>query len=115
MWQCHPQRKGTRMIPHSITETNLSVLVEGRMRVIPRNSPNFTKLREELRKPSPNVKKVKELLDIPSFIAKMTFGRVQIGEKEILFDGEEVPAYAAMRILKHVEEGDSIQPLAALL
>lgn len=103
------------MIPHSITANSISILIDYRMRVIPSTSPNFKMIRDELRKKDPDIKKLKAWIDIPTFIAKVTVGRIRISADEVYFKNEKVNNYAATRLLAHLEAGDSIEPLAKML
>lgn len=102
-------------VPHSITQSSISVLVDYRMRVVPASSINFVALRDELRKPEPNMRRVKELVDIPTFIAKVTIGRIRISDDEVYFRDVKVASYAGKRLLEHLAAGDPIEPLAKLL
>jgi hypothetical protein len=103
-------------IPHSITANSISVLIDYRMRVIPKSSVNFDAIRAELGKgEKADIGKLKSLVDIPSFIARVTAGRIRVSDDEVYFKSEKVNSYAAQRLLEHLRDGDSIEPLAKLL
>lgn len=106
------------MIPHSITDKSISVLIDFQMRVVPASSINFGAIRDLLRSKKDDaatLKRLKQMVDIPTFVAKVSVGRIRIGADEVFFKDAQVGGYAATRLLQHLEAGDPIEPLCRLL
>lgn len=107
------------MINYTISPKGISLVVDSRMRVIPVGSLNYNSLREALKTKAP-IDVIRSLIDIPSFISKFTFGRVQIGTspngaEQVQFDGEPVHSVIADRLIDLVTEGFDVEPLARFL
>ena len=98
-----------------ISDRSITVIIGGRTRSIPASSANYDALKEALKAPEPDIDLVKQLVDIPSFIAVQTNGRVQVSNDEVRLDGKPVHGLITTRILAHLHEGISITPLTNFL
>jgi transcriptional regulator with XRE-family HTH domain len=58
---------------------------------------------------------LRDLVDIPSFIAKVTEGRVQVSDNQVRFDGKPIEGHIADRLMGLLREGMDIRPLARFL
>ncbi|MDW9491742.1 hypothetical protein [Sinorhizobium meliloti] len=103
------------MLPHRISDRSLSVLVDGRFRTITNQAINFDAIVALLRSGEATEDAVRDLIDIPTFIKKATFGRVEITEGEVVFNGIVQSGYMADRILQHLHAGVDIGPYARFL
>ncbi|MBB5276286.1 hypothetical protein HNR26_002338 [Rhizobium rosettiformans] len=103
------------MLPHRISGRSLSVLVDGRFRTITNQAVNFDTIVDLLRSGTATEDEVRDLIDIPTFIKKATFGRVEVTEGEVIFNGLPQTGYMAERILKHLHAGLDIGPYARFL
>lgn len=102
-------------VPYSITGSTISVLIDNRPRVIPSSSPNFQALAAELRKSQHDVELLKELADLKRFVAKASFGKVQINNDEVRYQGTVVHGVIAERLLELMQAGHDVEPLARFL
>jgi hypothetical protein len=102
------------MVPYTITPNGVSLVIDNRMRTIPRSGLNFDKVIDALKTKAP-LDLLRSLVDVPSFIAKATFGRVQIGGDQVRFDGEPVKTVIADRLLALIEQGLDVEPLARFM
>lgn len=110
---------------YTITPNTISIFLDNYPRVIHRNAINFTRVEATLRqlgKITPNdtdyknwLTHLRELLDIPSFIAKVTAGRVSVGDAGVMFDGKQVHGVIAKRLVDMLQQGLDIVPLARFL
>lgn len=105
---------GPVKIPYTITNASISVLLDSKMRIVHASNPVFRELREAL-KTGAQLDEIRSLVDIPSFFAKKTFGRVAVSDKEVRFDGQTVHGAIANRIVEFIMSGDDIEPLALFL
>lgn len=103
------------MLPHRISDRSLSVLVDGRFRTITNQAINFDAIVDLLRSGEATEDAVRDLIDIPSFIKKRTFGRVEVTDGEVVFNGMVQSGYMADRILQHLHAGVDIEPYARFL
>lgn len=112
-------------VPCTITAKSISILLDGQMRVIPRTQPNFLKIDKLLKKingpkavfetdksRAKKVDKLRELLDIPVYVEKVTAGRVRVTDKGVLFNGAPIHNTIAKAIMRLMKEGYDVTPLA---
>lgn len=99
---------------YTITPKGVSLVLDGRMRTVPKNSMNYEKLIAAI-KSKAALDVIRNMVDIPSFIAKVTAGRVQVGMGEVRFDGEPVKNVIAERLLSLLTQGLDVEPLARFL
>lgn len=97
----------------------INVLIDGRARAVDNTHPNFNALKDAIKKGAPtgtfDLDLIRSLIDIPSFVAKATVGRVQIGGDRVLFDGNEIKGFYVTRLIAMLQEGLPIEPLARYL
>lgn len=109
------------MIAYTITPSSVNLLLHGRMRTLNSTHPNFSAVREALKNyglygASPELEaRIADLVDIPQFIAKVTAGRVKVGDNAVYFDDREVHGVIAKRLLGMLGQGFNISPLARFL
>lgn len=103
------------MFTYRISPKSISIILDSRSRVIPSTHMNYERIKELLKSPEPDLDAIRDLLDIPRFIALVTDGRVQVSNDKVLIDGEEAPEVISSRILGHLHDGLSIQPLTRFL
>lgn len=98
-----------------ISDKSITVVIGGRVRSVSASSVNFPKLRDALKQKPQDLDLIKDLVDIPSFIARETHGRVSVSNDEVRFENKPVHGVIATRILSHLREGIDISPLANFL
>lgn len=113
------------MIPVTITSDSINLFLDGRMRTISKTHLNYDAVRRELQlinasdeagfHPGHDLSHLRELVDIPSFIARITEGRVKIGDAGVMFDGEPVKGVIADRLVDMLQQGFNVRPLARFL
>lgn len=108
----------------TLTPTSINILLDGRMRTISKTHMNFDAVVDIVRQigktTDPFVQcdkmdALRELIDIKSFIARVTEGRVQIGDTSVQFDGAPVHSVVATRLVKMLGEGFDVRPMARFL
>jgi len=101
---------------YTITPRSINVLVDGRPRAVDASSPNFEPLKAELKKGvEASLDVIRELADLPRFLALSTAGRVQVGGEEIRFDGKPIAGIYVDQTLALLREGFDIAALAHYL
>lgn len=109
------------MIPVTITPQSINLFLDGRMRTISKTHINHGAVRDALKRLSASddhevyLDQLRKLVDIPSFIAKVTEGRVKVGDAGVMFDGERVKGVIADRLLSMLQNGFDVRPLAKFL
>ncbi len=104
-----------------ISDKSITVVLDGKVKVVHANAANFNKLQEALKKPAgvanftPNLDLIRDLVDISSFIVRETHGDVDVSDNQVRYKGEKVEGVIVTRILAHLKEGYSIAPLANFL
>jgi len=117
MMQLTANSKGATALnlPYSVTGNTISVLSQGRMRVLDRSSINFIPLSEALRKPTHDLDLINDLVDVGRFVARASFGAVQIGDDAVRWNGVKVHNVVADRLLDLLRAGHDMTPLANFL
>lgn len=98
-----------------ISAKSITIIIGGRVRTVNANSVNYPRLREALADEVQDLDLIKNLSDMPKFIALETHGRVTVNAGEVRFDGTAIHSTLTKRILQHLTEGISIAPLANFL
>lgn len=110
-------------IPHTLTPTSLALVLDSRHRQLDKSHINFNTVKETLLKvlatteadAGPLLDRLRELIDIPSFIAKITEGRFQVSANEVRYDGAPIHGHVAERLLWLLGAGGDIRPLLRFL
>jgi len=102
-------------LPFAVSPRSISVLLDNRWRSIDASHANYKALYEALKAPVKDLDLIRRLIDIPSFIAKASFGRVQVGGDSVRFDGKDISGVYVQRLLDLLRDGFDIEPLARYL
>jgi len=102
--------------PHIILDNSINVMIDNRMRIIDSTHINYRAIRAwfEINSNS-SLDELRRLVDIPSFIAQVTEGRVQVGDGEVRFDDKPIHGVISDRLVAMLRDGLPIQPLARFL
>lgn len=106
--------------PYTLTPNALNVMVGSRMRTIDKSHVNFEQVLEVLRtwanweREAEAIAYLSDLVDIPSFVAKITEGRIQIGDG-IRFDGKPIEGVIVTRMMEMYKAGFDVRHLARFL
>lgn len=108
----------------TITPNSINLLLAGRMRTVDRTHPNFLTILETVKEyqraqnddfRADAISALQELVDIPSFISRVTEGKVQVGDDAVYYDGKKVHSVVADRILAQYRDGFDIRPLVRFM
>lgn len=102
------------MIPYTMTPKGISVLINNRPRIISTDHINYTACFEALK--SGDIEALATLVDIPAWVAQVTFGKVAIGEDmSVRYEG--VPLHNTMtdRLISMLKQGLNPEPIAKFM
>lgn len=107
----------------TITPNSINLLLDGRMRTIDKTHANYAVLRTCIKayqmsghdRRDAIVSEIKNLIDIKTFIARVTEGRVQISDDTVLYDGVKTHNVIAQRLLSMLGDGFDVKPLARFM
>jgi hypothetical protein len=103
-------------IPYTISPgKSVSLFLNGRYKTVPASSANYKALVAALSQDVKDIDLICELADISTFIAKKTFGAVQISDDKVRWNGQDVHGVIVDRILQHLKLGLELTPLANFL
>lgn len=108
------------MFAYTLTSNSINLYIRGKSRTVDKTHANYDAIREKL-KTKPVVPSgswlagLDDLIDVRSFVAKVTEGRVQVSEDNVHIAGKPAPAYAGERVLEMLREGFDIKPLCRFL
>lgn len=123
-------------VPATITGKSINILLDGRMKTIPKGHVNFSKIEKLLKdlnalESAPvgwrdafrsrdaaikkRMKRLRELLDIPAYVEKMSAGRVKVTDKGVMFNDTPMHNAITEQLMKLVREGQDVAPLAHFL
>ena len=100
------------MFAYTITPNRINLLLSGRARTIDKSHINYQKVRSALVSMNtvPDqreqiISEIKDMVDIPAFVARITCGRVQLSNDAVAFDGKQVKSVIADRLLELLHGG----------
>lgn len=123
------------MMPFTVTPKSITFVLDNRLRHLDTSHTNFEAVKARLKTiqyteielmnrsstvdgdatPLPSIPELldglRDLVDIPSFIAKVSLGRVKVSDDKVLFDGTQVHGHIAERLLGLLREGFDVRPL----
>lgn len=103
-------------VPYSITPDAIMVVLGSTPRIVSSTNLNFNALRAALLDPNGhNLTLIEELADVRKFIAKKSFGRVQVSDTEIRYDGVKINNHTTERVLDMLRKGYDLTPVGNFL
>lgn len=112
------------MINSIITPTSISLIIDNVHRVIDDTHCHFYAVKDALVRygeattvydEQEILDEIRDLVDIRTFIARVTEGRVEVSDNEVRFDGVPVKGVIAERLIHIIREGLDVRPLARFL
>lgn len=101
-------------IPAIITESTVSVMLDGQMRVLEMTHPNYDKVRSAL-KGGASEAEIASLIDIATAVEDFGEGRVTVEHGVVMYDGNALHNTMTNRIMDMMREGFNIQPMLLFL
>jgi len=101
-------------IPAIVTESTVSVMLEGQMRVLEMTHPNYDKVRNAL-KTGASETEILSLIDIATAVEDFGEGRVTVEHGVVLYDGNPLHNTMTDRIISMMSEGFNISPMLMFL
>ena len=93
------------MFPFTLTDRGITVFMDGKPRMFSNTHPSFQKICDAVDSGEDDL--VRELVDVKANVAKMSLGRVQIIDNQILVAGRQVTGRLVERILEMVTRGSN--------
>jgi hypothetical protein len=106
------------MLSFTIGRASISIMIDGEFNTVDKSAHNYEALRDELQKPEDrrDIALIKNLISTKKMIEAFSYGRVQITEDEqVLFDGQQITNYLALRMLQILDEGFDVTPFAKFM
>lgn len=106
------------MISYTIGRASISIMIDGEFNTVPKDAHNYEALKAELQKPEDerDVALIKNLLSTKKMIEAFSYGKVQITEDEqVLYEGNPITNYLAIRMLQILGEGYDVTPFAKFM
>lgn len=104
------------MLPYTLTDTSLTVVIDCVPYVIPSSHPNFAQVIELIGQDADG-ETIRPLIDLPKAIESFMQGNVEIRDRVVYYKGTECHNYLAQHILRFMEAQDPalVTPLVAFL
>lgn len=99
----------------SIGPNSISLYVDGDYFQVEKSHANYEPVLAALRKNPRDQREILGLVDMPRFICKVSAGRVEVSEDEILFSGQKVSGYMVDRMMEMAKSGDEIESWALFM
>jgi hypothetical protein len=93
------------MFPFTLTDRGITVFMDGKPRMFSNTHVSFQKICDAVDSGDDDL--VRELVDVKATVAKMSLGRVQIVDNQILVAGRQVTGRLVERILEMVTRGSN--------
>ncbi len=101
-------------IPAIITESTVSVMLDGQMRTLETGHPNYDKVRTAL-KTGATEDAILSLIDVATAVEDFGEGRVTVEHGVVLYDGNPLHNTMTTRIISMMSEGFNITPMLLFL
>lgn len=101
--------------PYTVTEGNITILIDGAMNKIPRTHAGFAALSEHLKTNDHDGDLILQLLDKRSAMSRLTAGRVKVVGNTVFFKGEPLHSTLANKLITMMDEGYDGEPLARFM
>jgi len=106
----------TKRITGTITGNRITCVIDGRFRSFSMASDQGQKLAEALKRVPQDIDEIRKLGDVASYISAMSFGRVEVDDRDRLrLDGEIVDFGMTSHFLRVLREGFDIDPLVKFI
>lgn len=101
--------------PYTVTEGNITILIDGSMNKIPRTHAGFAALSEHLKGNDHEADLILQLLDKRSAMARLSAGKVKVVGSTVFYNGEPLHSTLALKMVTMMDEGFDGAPLARFL
>lgn len=101
--------------PYTVTEGNITILIDGALNKIPRTHAGFAALSEHLKSNKHDPELIIQLLDKRSAMARLTSGKVKVVGTTVFYSGEPMHSSLAVKLVTMMDEGYDGAPLAKFL
>ncbi len=101
--------------PYTVTEGNITILIDGAMNKIPRTHAGFAALSEHLKTNQHDAELILQLLDKRTAMARLTSGKVKVVGGTVFYSGEPMHSTLAHKMVTMMDEGYDGAPLARFL
>lgn len=101
--------------PFTATSDRISIFFENKMHSVSRGDVSFEALLDHLKEPHHDADTIRDCLDKPTMISKITEGLVAVEGDEVLYDGEPIHSTLTTKLLRMLEDGFDIRPWARFL
>lgn len=102
-------------VAYTITPRGASLYLNGRMRNVASGAEKFNEVVALLRQPTHDLDLLERLVDWGSFVARATFGAVQISDDQVRWNGTVIGGVIVERLLAMLKAGEDLEPLALFL
>jgi len=96
--------------PFTVTETNITILINGALNKIPRTHAGFNALSEHLKGSKHDAGLITQLLDKRAAMARLTSGKVKVVGSTVFYNGAPVHNALATRLVLMMDEGFDAAP-----
>jgi hypothetical protein len=101
------------MLPYTITESSITVLLGGVPRVVDKSHPNFKAVIEAIKLGDEVV--VSKLIDVAKAVVTYSNGKIQIVDGVVYHNGVELENYAVSKLLQFMKDGFDVTPIINFL
>lgn len=101
------------MLPYTITDNTITVLVEGTPHVIDTTHPNFHKIKDAIR--TRTWDDVVQLIDVPRAVNRYSDGVLRVEDGQVFYGDYELHGLAVDRTLQMMKEGLPFEHMALFL
>lgn len=102
------------MVPYIITDSSITAFLKGKSYAIPHTHPNFSKIKDTIRDQG-SEDDLLTLVDIPQAIRTFGQGKVEVTDGVVFYNGAPLHNVLTERMLRMMNEGFDINPMAKFL
>lgn len=102
-------------IPFTISDESIAVFLTGKMYTIPNSDVSFEEVKEHLKGSNHDVDVLKDLLDKPKMLVRVSAGLVTTDGHNVYYDGQPVHNSLTNKLLDLLEDGFDVKPWARFM
>jgi len=102
-------------VPYNILTDTIAVFFNGKMYQVPRSDERFEPLRDHLKSGSHDFDILEDILDVPSKVARVSAGLVEVSETGVTYKNEPVHGVLVDKLLSLLNDGWDVTPWARFL
>lgn len=102
-------------VPYCITDDGIMVVIRNQPKLVSATNVNYQMLKLALMRDVHDVEQIEDLVDVRKFIAKKSFGAVEVSDTEVRWYGKKINNFTTDRLLEMLRGNYDLTPIGNFL